>query len=172
MKIGKLFALPLVALILTTVAYAAPVSVDYDHSTNFNQLKTYSWKTVHTANSLWDKRVKDAIARELTAKGWTEVQSGGDVQIVAVEKTSLHQQYDTYYDGFGGRRWGGFGESTTSLDSYKVGTLFVNMFEGPRQLIWKATSSATLTGNPDKNEKKLDKDIHDMFKHFPPKAGA
>jgi hypothetical protein len=46
------------------------------------------------------------------------------------------------------------------------------MFEGPNQLIWKASSSATLTGNPDKNEKKLDKDVHDMFKHFPPKKGA
>ena len=172
MKFRKLFAIPLVALILTSAAYAAPVSADYDHSINFNQPKTYSWKAVHTANSLWDKRVKDVIDRELTAKGWTQVPSGGDVQIVAIEKTSLHQEYDTYYDGFGGRRWGGMGESTTSLDSYKVGTLFVNMFEGPQQLIWKATASATLTGNPDKNEKKLDKDVHDMFKHFPPKAGA
>jgi hypothetical protein len=172
MKFKKLFAVPLVALILSGVAYAAPVSVDYDHSVNFNQPKTYSWKTVHTANSLWDKRVKDAINRELTAKGWNEVPAGGDVQIVAVEKTSLHQEYDTMYDGFGGRRFGGFGESTTSLDSYRVGTLFVNMFEGPKQLIWKADASATLTGNPDKNEKKLDKDVHDMFKHFPPKAGA
>ena len=172
MKFRKLFAIPLVALVLTTAASAAPVSVDYDHSTNFNQLKTYSWKTVQTANSLWDKRVKDAINHELTARGWTEVPSGGDVQLVAVEKTALHQQYDTLYDGFGGRRFGGFGESTTSLDSYRVGTLFVNMFEGPQQLIWKATSSTTLTGNPDKNAKKLDKDVHDMFKHFPPKAGA
>lgn len=172
MKFTNLFAISLVALILTPAAFAAPVSVDYDHSINFNQPKTYSWKTVHTANSLWDKRVKGAISRELAAKGWTEVPSGGDVQIAAVEKTSVHQEYDTLYDGFGGRRWGGMGESTMSLDSYKVGTLFVNMFEGPQQLIWKATSSATLSGNPDKNEKKLDKDVHDMFKHFPPKAGA
>ena len=172
MKFKKLFAVPLVALMLTPVAFAAAVSVDYDHSVNFNQPKTYSWKAVHTANSLWDKRVKDAINRELTARGWTEVPSGGDVQIAAVEKTTLHQQYDTLYDGFGGRRFGGFGESSTSLDSYKVGTLFVNMFEGPNQLIWKATSSDDLSGNPEKNEKKLDKDVHDMFKHFPPKAGA
>jgi len=173
MKFRKLFAIPLVALILTTAAYAAPVSVDYDHSINFNQLKTYSWQTVHTTDPLWDKRVKDAVNHELTARGWTEVPSGGDVQIAAIEKTSLHQEYDTYYDGFGGRRWGGgMGLSTTSLDSYKVGTLFVNMFEGSQQLIWKATSSATLTGNPDKNEKKLDKDVHDMFKHFPTKTHA
>lgn len=172
MKFKKLLAIPLIALILTSAASAAPVSVDYDHSINFNQPRTYSWKTVRTANSLWDTRVKNAIDRQLMAKGWTEVPSGGDVQIVAIEKTSLHQEYDTLYDGFGGRRFGGFGESTTSLDSYKVGTLLVDMFEGPNQLIWKATSSDDLSGNPDKNEKKLDKDVHDMFKHFPPKTGA
>jgi hypothetical protein len=172
MLFKNLFAIPVIALMLTTAAFAAPVSVDYDHSTNFNQLKTYSWKAVHTANSLWDKRVKDSVDHELGAKGWTQVPSGGDVQLVAIEKTSLHQQYDTYSDGFGGRRWGGMGLATTSVDSYKVGTLFVSMFEGPKQLIWKGTSSAALTGNPDKNEKKLDKDVHDMFKHFPPKAGA
>jgi Domain of unknown function (DUF4136) len=79
MKFKNLFAIPLVALTLTPVAFAAAVSVDYDHSVNFNQPKTYSWRTVHTANSLWDERVKDAINRELTAKGWTEVPSGGDV---------------------------------------------------------------------------------------------
>jgi hypothetical protein len=43
MKLKKLFAIPLVALIMTTAAYAAPVSVDYDHSINFSQPKTYSW---------------------------------------------------------------------------------------------------------------------------------
>jgi hypothetical protein len=172
MGFRNLFAIPLFALILTAAAFADSVKVDYDHSTNFNQLKTYSWKTVNTANSLWDKRVKDAVDSELGAKGWTQVRSGGDVQIVASEKTSVHQQFNTTYDGLGGRRFGGLGMSTTSLDSYKVGTLFVDMFEGPNnQLIWKGTSSADLTGNPDKNQKKLDKDVRDMFKRFPPKAG-
>jgi len=50
--------------------------------------------------------VKDAIDKELAAKGWTQVPSGGDVALVAVEKTSIHQQYDTFYDGLAGWRWG------------------------------------------------------------------
>jgi hypothetical protein len=45
------------------------------------------------------------------------VPSGGDVALVAIEKTSVQQRYDTFYDGFGGwRRFGGFGESTTTVD--------------------------------------------------------
>jgi hypothetical protein len=56
---------------LTTAVFADDVAVDYDHGANFNQVKTYSWSKVQTANSIWaiwDDRVKDAIDKELTAK--------------------------------------------------------------------------------------------------------
>ena len=173
MKFRKMLAIPLFVIALTTAVFADNVAVDYDHAKNFNQVKTYSWSKVHTANSLWDDRVKDAVNKELAAKGWTQVPSGGDVALVAVEKTSIHQQYDTFYDGFGGRRWGGIGQSTTSVDNYKVGTLIVSMFDGnSKQLIWRGTSSSDLSGNPEKNTKKLDKDVQKLFKKFPPKVAA
>jgi hypothetical protein len=171
MKFRKMLAVPLFVIALTTAVFADNVAVDYDHAKNFNQVKTYSWSNVHTANSLWDDRVKDAINKELAAKGWTQVPSGGDVALVAVEKTSVHQQYDTFYNGFGGRRFGGFGESSTSVDNYKVGTLIVSIFDGTsKQLIWRGTSSSDLSGNPDKNAKKLDKDVQKLFKKFPPRV--
>ena len=174
MKFRQMLAIPLLAMALTTSVFADRVTVDYDHAVNFTQVKTYSWSKIHTANSIWDERVKDAIDKELTAKGWTQVPSGGDVSLVAVEKTSVHQQYDTFYNGFGGWRWGGgIGESSTSVDNYKVGTLIVSMFDGnSKQLIWRGMSSSNLSGNPDKNTKKLDKDVQQMFRHFPPRAAS
>jgi hypothetical protein len=169
MKFRKMLALPLFVIALTTAVFADHVAVDYDHAANFNQIKTYSWSKVQTANSIWDDRVKDAIDKELTAKGWTQVPSGGNVSLVAVEKTSIHQQYDTFYDGFGGWRWRGMGDATTTVDNYKVGTLIVSMFDGnSKQLIWRGASSSDLSGNPEKNTKKLDQDVQKMFKHFPP----
>lgn len=170
----RILAISLLLMALTTAVFADHVAVDYDHGTNFRQVKTYSWSRVHTANSIWDQRVKDAIDKQLTAKGWTQLPSGGDVSLVAVEKTSIHQQYETVYDGFGGRRWGGgFGDATTSIDNYKVGTLIVSMFNGDsKQLVWRGTSSSDLSGNPQKNAKKLDKDVAKMFKNFPPKASS
>jgi hypothetical protein len=173
MKIKKLLSIPLFVLVLATAVFADHVTVDYDHGANFSRLKTYSWSKVQTADSIWDDRVKDAVDKDLLAKGWTQVPSGGDVSLVAVEKTSIHQQYDTFYNGFGGRRFGGFGDATTSVDSYKVGTLIVSMFDGnSKQLLWRGTSSSDLAGNPDKNAKKLDKDVDKMFKKFPPKANT
>jgi hypothetical protein len=169
MKFRKMLALPLFVIALTTAVFADHVAVDYDHAANFNQIKTYSWSKVQTANSIWDDRVKDAIDKELTAKGWTQVPSGGNVSLVAVEKTSIHQQYDTFYDGFGGWRWRGMGDATTTVDNYKVGTLIVSMFDGnSKQLIWRGAASSDLSGNPEKNTKKLDQDVQKMFKHFPP----
>ena len=154
---------------LTTGALAAKVSTDYDHSANFSGYKTYSWTKVQTANSIWDERVKDAVDKQLAAKGWTQVPSGGDVSVVAVGTTQTEQQLNTYYNGFGGRRLGGFGNATTTVDQYKVGALVVDMFDaGSKNLIWRGAASDTLSGNPEKNTKNLDKGVQKMFSHFPP----
>src|SRR3977135_743923 len=169
MKFRKMLAVPLFALALTTAVFADHVAVDYDHGKNFSQVKTYSWSKVHTANSLWDDRVKDAVDKELAAKGWSQVPSGGDVSLVALETTRTKQKLNTSYDGFGGWRWGGFGNATTTVEKYKVETLVVDMFDaGSKNLIWRASSSDTLSGNPEKNTKNLDKGVQKMFSHFPP----
>jgi hypothetical protein len=171
MKLRKELAIPLLVVALTSALFADHVAVDYDHAATLGQMKTYSWSKVHTANSIWDERVKDAINRELAAKGWTQVPSGGDVALVAVEKTSIEQQYDTFYNGFGGWRWGRMGEATTTVDNYKVGTLVVSMFEtNSNHLVWRGIASSDLSGNPDKNTKNLDKDVEKMFKKFPPRV--
>lgn len=173
MKIQKMFAVAMFVIALTTAVFADHVTVDYDHEANFKQVKTYSWSKIQTANTIWGQRVKEAVDKQLAAKGWTQVPSGGDVALVGVEKTSIHQQYDTFYNGFGGWRWSGMGETTTTVDNYKVGTLIVSIFDAnSKQLLWRGTSSSDLSRNPEKNTKKLDKDIQQMFKKFPPTAAA
>jgi hypothetical protein len=170
MNIRRTFVTVLVVVtMLTAAALADQVTVDYDHSANFGNYHTYSWQKVKTANSIWDARVKDAVDKALAAKGWTQVPSGGDVSVVAIETTHTQQQLNTYYDGFGGRRWGGFGDATTTVENYKVGTLVVDMFSATsKNLIWRGTSSSALSGNAEKNTKNLDKDVQKLFGHFPP----
>lgn len=171
-----------VALALLGIAFcfagkasAQQVKTDYDRSANFTQYKTYSWEQVKTTNPLDADRIKDAVNSALTAKSLTQVNSGGDVSIVAVEITRNQQTLNTFYDGFGGgwgwRRFGGggFGEATTTTETYKVGTVVVDLFDAKtKQLIWRGSSSDTLSNNSDKNIKNLDKGVDKMFKHFPP----
>ena len=101
------------------------------------------------------------------------MESGGDVAIVAIETTQNQQTLNTFYDGFGGGwRWrgaGGFGNATTTVDNYKVGSLVVDLFDAhTKTIIWRGSSSDTLSDKSDKNIKNLDKGVQKMFEHFPP----
>ena len=159
-------------LVLATVSFAQDVKTDYDHSANFGQYKTYSWEKVQTKDPLMVDRIKDAVNSTLAAKGWTLIPSGGDVEVFAIETTQNQQTLDTFYNGFGGgRRWGGFGDATTTVETYKVGTLVIDLFHAKTEkLIWRGSSSDTLSDNADKNTKNLGKGVTKMFKHFPPNA--
>jgi Domain of unknown function (DUF4136) len=154
---------------------AQQVKTDYDREADFGEYKTYTWEHVNTRDPLFVDRIKNAVNAALTAKALTQVDSGGDVSIVAVEITRNQQTLNTFYDGFGGgwgwRRFGGggFGEATTTTETYKVGTLVVDLFDTKsKKLLWRGTSSDTLSNNSDKNIKNLDKGVEKMFKQFPP----
>ncbi|MGA8620065.1 MAG: DUF4136 domain-containing protein [Candidatus Sulfotelmatobacter sp.] len=158
-------------------ALAQQVQTDFDHQANFTQYKTYSWQAIKPENSLWDARIKSAVDAQLAAKGWTRVDSGGDVAIVAIKTTQTQRTLQTFYDGFGGgwgwRRFGagGFGESETTEQDYKEGTLVVDMYDAQtKQLIWRGSAEDALSSKAEKNEKNLDKGVAKMFRKFPPQS--
>jgi Domain of unknown function (DUF4136) len=169
MKLQTRLTLLMTALLLSALVAWAKVTTDYDHRANFARFKTYSWARVKTPDSLWDDRVKAAVDGQLAAKGWSQVPSGGDVLVSARGATRDQQELNTYYDGFGRRRFGGFGSATTTVDVYKVGTLIVDVFDGTtRNLLWQGVATDTLSDKAEKNIKRLDKSVEKMFKHFPP----
>jgi hypothetical protein len=158
-------------------AIAQQVKTDFDHQANFSLYKTYSWQEIKPSNSLWDARIKSAVDAQLAAKGWTKVDSGGDVAIVAIKTSHTERTLQTFYDGMGGgwrwRGFGGIGESTTTEQDYKEGTLLIDMYDAKsKQLIWRSSAEDMLSSNADKNEKNLDKGVAKMFKKFPPRAKA
>ena len=174
----QMLFLTAVAILAATSSWAE-VKTDYDRTAEFGRYKTYSWGKVHTQDPLWADRIKAAVASELAAKGWTESESGGDVSIMAMEMTEDHRTLNTYYDNFGGgwgwRRWGGlgdsFGTSTTTEQTYQVGTLVIDLFDtNAKKLIWRGSASDTLSDKSDKNLRRLNSDVRKMFDHFPPEA--
>jgi len=166
-------------LLFAGTSSAQQVKTDYDRGANFGQYKTYSWEQVKTKDALDVDRIKAAVNAALAAKGWTQVDSGGDVCIMAVEITQNQQTLNTFYDGFGGgwgwRRFGGggFGQATTTTETYKVGTVVVDLFDHKtKQLVWRGSASDTLSNNSDKNIKNLNKGVEKMFKKFPPSSAT
>ena len=176
MKLQRVvFALVGMMFLFAGKSSAQQVKTDYDRSADFAQYKTYSWEHVKTQDPLYEDRIKNSVNAALAARGWTQVDSGGDVSVVAMEITRNQQTLNTFYNGFGGgwgwRRFGGggFGEATTTTETYKVGTLVVDLFDTKtKKLLWRGTSSDTLSSNSDKNIKNLDKGVEKLFKQFPP----
>jgi hypothetical protein len=101
-------------------------------------------------------RIKSAVNAALAAKGWTRVESGSDVWIVAVE---------------GGWRWRGFGAFGPTTDTYEDRTLTVDLFDTKtKKLLWRGSSTDRLSDNSDKNIKNLDEAVEKLFKKFPPNS--
>ena len=176
MKLQRVaIALVGIMFLFAGVSMAQQVKTDYDRAADFAHYKTYSWEHVKTKDPLLVDRIENAVNAVLAARGWTQVESGGDVSIVAVQLTSNQESLNTFYSGFGGgwgwRRFGGggFGEATTTTETYKVGTLVVDLFDAKtKKLLWRGSSSDTLSDNSDKNIKNLNKGVDKMFRQFPP----
>jgi len=152
----------------------ADVKTDYDHHADFSQYHSYSWMKVQAGNQLWQERIMEDVDRALQAKGWQKVPSGGDTGVTAFGATKDVPTLQTFYDGLGGGwGWRGFGSdgvATTTVDNDREGTLTVDIFDNStKKLIWRGTATNSLSGDPEKNAKKLASTVEDMFKHFPPK---
>jgi Domain of unknown function (DUF4136) len=166
-----IFASAGIMLLAASASFAQQVKTDYDRSADFSHYTTYSWEKVQTQDPLLVDRIKQAVNAALAEKSLTPVESGGQVAIVAIEMTKNQQTLNTFYDGFGGGwRWGGgFGNTTTTVDNYKVGTLVVDLFDAnTKKIIWRGSATDTLSDKSDKNIKNLDKGVQKMFEHFPP----
>jgi len=176
MKVKNVFVSFAVVALLASASFAQKVKTDYDRTANFGQYKTYSWEAVKTRNQLNIDRIKSAVDAELTAKGFTQVPSGGSLSLVAIEATKNQQTLNTMYSGMGGGwRWrGGFGggNATTYVDNYQVGTLVLDAFDAQsKKLLWRGSASNTLSDKADKNIKNLNKGVKKMLKDFPPGSG-
>lgn len=160
-----------ILMALCCVGLAQEVHTDHDKSANFERYHTYCWAKVQTSNPLWQQRIQDAVDKDLQAKGWQKSEGSGDVALTAVGSAHDQQEYQTFYNGLGGWRWGGFGpEATTTVENYKVGTLVLDMYDTQsKRLVWRGTTTDTLSEKPESNEKKLDKSVDKLFEHFPPK---
>jgi hypothetical protein len=159
-------------LAIGTTAFAQNVKTDYDKGTDFAQYKTFMWiKQPQTTNPLTKQRVVDDVNAALKDKGLQLVTSNADLGIAAHAATQQRHTLNTFYNGFGGGwRWGGrFGSAITTVDTYTVGTLVVDIFDAKtKDAIWRGTSSKTLSGDPDKNAASLNKAVAKMFRDFPP----
>lgn len=161
-------------LLLSFSASAQKVRTDYDHSADFSKYKTYQLVKIAVnpeISQLTEERITNALEQELAKKGFTKVDTGGDVLVGYQASVEKEREFTTFNSGVGpGWGWGG-GVSTTTESSIPVGGLTVDMMDpAQKQLIFRATVTETLSDKPEKNAEKIQKSMQKIFDKYPPKA--
>jgi hypothetical protein len=181
----KGFCLSAAFALSSSFATAQKVSTDYDHQANFNSFHTFSIYKLQASSSLFEQRLRDDLTRTLTSHGLQMVPDGGDIAVTAIGSRKNQQEYNSFYEGLGGggfgwrgRGFGGFGGgfggeglTNTQVINIPIGTLVIDMYDGPKhQLVFRGMASDTLSGNEDKNSKKLAKSVDKILDKYPAKA--
>lgn len=168
-RMGIALAALTVAL-LPAVASAQKVSTDFDPKVSFATYKTFAWTTGDAApNPLNETRIHDGVEAKLSAAGLKPATANPD--LIVSTHASGQEKKELYSTGYGGPyRWGG-GMGTTTVQTYVVGMLVVDLYDAKtKQLVWRGTATDTMSDKPEKNVEKINKSIEKMFKAYPPKA--
>jgi hypothetical protein len=159
---------------------AQDVNVDYDHSFQFNKMKSYSWGKIQTTDPLLEPRVAAAVDHVIQGYGFKQSAKDkkGDFIVTAVEADSS-AQYASFYRAMPDLDWhrtwasGGFSESTRSIRQIHGGTLIVDIYDGAtKKLIWRGTSEEGIASKEKTNQDNVDKAVNTMFANYPPKTSG
>jgi hypothetical protein len=177
MKTFQIF-LTLFLLILFAGCSTVTVNYDYDMETDFTTLKSFNWMPDTPEpgmNDLAVSRVKNAVNRNLQAKGFTLSQSDPDFMIAVHggSKTKLDVVDWGYSYSRYGRYGGGYYGTGHRIDTYEYqqGTLILDFVDAnAMQLIWRGSATAVVNpdASPQEREQKVNEAVSKMLQNFPP----
>jgi hypothetical protein len=166
------------ALSLLSACSTVKVSSDFDRDANFASYKTYAFTKEAEALPVGDinrRRVMDAVANELTAKGFSKADQPDvwiDLKASTEQKESATATTSSPYGAGYGYRWGGgFSTTTINVEKYTEGTLFVDMIDvSKKQLVWQGRAVGTLNpdANAEKREYNINQAVKQIFTKYPP----
>jgi hypothetical protein len=163
------------------------VRTDFDPQADFSRYQTFvvlEEAGDNSAPGFWDARIKNAIARTLTAKGWRQVDAAEEADAavgyqLTTEERSSYQTVSTGWGGYGygrgswyGGTMGGMASSTTTERRYDVGTLIVAVFDvAQEQMIYQSTASGEIDQRqrgPEQAQARANEVLDKMLENFPP----
>lgn len=170
----KLFAAPVLILLLSGLSIGQDVRYNYLPGTNFGIYKTYKWVRVANHNyppQIVDTQIKQAIDEQLSLKGMKMV-ADGNADLYITYQLAIDQETQWYsYGGYGWRV--GMGSISTTSSTISIGTLIVDFYDAAKQQqIWSGTATKQLnpSKDPEKNQKNLKKAMAKLMKNYPPSA--
>ncbi len=174
-------------LVIATVSACSGITVsqDYDKDVDFAALKTFTWKLDPDARQddeaemspLVATRIRNAIERELNARGIVYSEISPDVQIdynLKVESKISSSNVGTTI-GFGTGGYGHIGgvviSTAPDIRQYDEGTLFIDFYtSNDMKLVWRGISSQVIDKHdePDKVTQQINLNVQKILEQFPP----
>jgi len=157
-------------MLMAANAFGQKVTTDSVPGTDWSKFHTYSWgEGTPAQDPLVSQRIVAGIDTRLEAKGLKKVDS--DPDLVVIYHAATDQQKSLNWSNMGG--WGRFGGmGSAQVDTVITGQLKVDIADyKAKQFLWRGTATDTVSGDPQKNAKKIDKALTKMFQKFPPTPG-
>ena len=156
------------ACLLSSVAMAQQVSVNYNHNANFSQYHTYAWGSNNKnqiQNSILAQVAQQDIEAAMAAKGLQKVPESQNPDLVLTASGGEREQ--TSYNAWGMRGIGG-GMGGISPQQNVEATMIVSLYDvKQKELIWRGIAQDTLNNNGNKNQKEVQNAVNKMFKQWP-----
>ena len=152
--------------------FAQQVYVDYDHSLNFSEFRTYAWGQKQNPNQIASpflaQEAQNQVNAQLQSKGLQMVQESENPDLIVQADGGMKPQTSYNMWGTGGWRWGG-GMGSVTPETTLTGTLIVDLYDvKAKQLAWRGTAQGTLNeGNANKNRELVGKAVNKMFQKYP-----
>jgi hypothetical protein len=154
--------------LISTIATAQQVSVNYNHSQSFTQFHTYAWGG-NNANQVQNSILAQVAVQDtntaLQVKGLKMVAENQSPDLIVTASGGLKQE--TSYTAWGMRGIGG-GMGGITPEQNVEGTLIIDLYDARGQsLLWRGIAESTLDNNGNKNQQMVQKAIQKMFKQWP-----
>jgi hypothetical protein len=183
------FAVFLISSIFLLAGCTATSSVitDYDREADFSQYRTFFWTDEFQVrndnennegareplfyNTLNKKRLKQAIQREMEARGYTLSSENPDLLVnaqVLVEERSTNQNY---YPSRGLYYWGPVNPTPSSTNK-KEGDIVIDLIDqNQHQLVWQGYATGVLDTQTKNREEEIRDAVTIIFANYGRRAG-
>ena len=171
----------LVSMLFCTVIQAQKTSAAHDENVDFSKYKTFAFDKAGARNPFVNTMIVEAIKRELTSRGLTQVDTDPDLRVVYLAATGPNLQVANvpFYHVVNPAYSGMVGSAAMAMWDVTTGTLVIDLFDrksdrvvfrGTINEVLQRAPSADLQADAKTVSKPINKGIAKIFKKYPIKA--
>lgn len=169
------------SVILFSVAHAQKTSAGYDQNVDFSNYKTFAFDKDGARNPFVNAMIVEAVARELTTRGLTKVDTDPDLRVVYLAASGPNLQVASlpFYQVVNPTYSGLVGGASIAMWDVTTGTLVIDLFDVKTdRVVFRGTATDVLQRAPSADfradaklvSKPINKGIVKIFKKYPVKG--